>query len=318
MQELRQEYNEVLLMNKLIIRMSSSGECPRALSAELQGYTPEPAPPWLQTSANEGKWHEQRAKDILTSEGYLVGNEQQEIKLEFPSFNLIGHIDGLIIDNKESMLLEIKSMSQFEFDRWMRGKWNEFPGYAAQVSCYMTALGLSTTLYYVVNRNSGYVDRFVLNGTPMPISTIVARLTEVSNAVIAQKLAEGKFDPTSIECRRCLFKSLCSPSETFLTPIEEKTLDKAVELYRLGKHLEREAEEQLTAAKEIFEKHLQYTKLQQYRHKNIVASYANYARSTTYPKTKLLQFFTVDQLAPAAEIREAYQLLRITDYGEEK
>lgn len=306
-------------MAKLYIRMSSSGDCPRALSAELQGYQSEPIPSWLATSAEEGKWHEQRAKDKLRAEGLVVSDEQLELTLQFPSFNLIGHIDGTIINSPtQKQLLEIKSMSQFEFDRWMRGKWDEFPGYAAQVSCYMTALEVKETLYYVVNRNSGYVDRFTMNTTPMPMTAIITRLTEVSNAVTLKRLAEGKFDPTSIQCRRCFYKSLCSPSETSLTPIEEATLDKAVELYRLGKNLEREAEEQLATAKGIFGKHLEYTKLQQYKHKDIVISYANYKESINYPKTKLLKIFTAEQLALAAEVKPAYQVLRITDYGEEK
>lgn len=328
-------------MNKLIIRMSSSGDCPRALSAELLGYKPEAAPPWLETSAKEGNWHEQRIRAKLAEEGFVIDHSTEpcpkclemfgdkrygnHMELETAGFTLIGHNDGEIIKAPElpepvhtPALLEIKSMSQFEFDRWMRGRWAEFPGYAAQVTCYMASKSLKEGYYVVKNRNSGYEERSVLHGTPLPMTTIVANLTTVSTAINAQRLAEGNFDPTSIECRRCFFKSLCSPSETVLTPVEEKALDKAVELYRLGKNLEAEAETNITAAREIFNQHMGYSKLQQYRHKGVLISIINYKESLTYPKAKLLKFFTTDQLAPVAEIKAAYVQLRVADLEEEK
>jgi len=328
-------------MEKLYIRMSSSGDCPRALSAKLLGYKPEAAPPWLETSAKEGNWHEQRIRNKLAEEGFAIDHSDKPCKKclelfgdsrygnhmewEIPSFILIGHNDGEIIKAPVlpeplhiPALLEIKSMSQYEFDRWMRGRWEEFPAYAAQVSCYMTAKSLKEALFIVKNRNSGYEDRSILRGTPQFMTKIIANLTTVSNAIISQTLAGGIFDPNSIECRRCFYKSLCTPSEIVLTPVEEKSLDKAVELYRLGKNLEKEAEENIAAAREILNQHMEYTKLQQYRHKGMLVSLITYKESVTYPKAKLLKAFTVEQLAPVAEIKQAYTQLRITDLEEQK
>ena len=117
-------------MDKPIYRMSSAGKCPRALSAIRLGYEPEAAPEWLERAAEEGNWHEDRIKQGLREgDGETtkldVYDEQLELTLEYPSFTLIGHIDGKVrnipyyfnVNAPENKLLEIKTMSQFEFDR---------------------------------------------------------------------------------------------------------------------------------------------------------------------------------------------------------
>ncbi len=301
-------------MTNPIIRMSESGKCPRALSAQLLGYKTEPAPPWLEQAATEGNWHEKRIKEELRAEGYTVFNEQKELKLEFPEYGLIGHCDGMVAQaGEEVMLLEVKSMSQYEFDRWSKGGFEEFPAYAAQLTCYLESSMLSKALYIVKNRNSGYTDKRFIYNYPIMIPDVLASINLAVRYYNAGQLAPVTPDLSSIECKRCAYKSLCIPAALQLTGEQAISLDKAVENYRLGKTLEAESEQLISQSREAFEQYMLASKLQQVKHKGILASSVLFKPNTTYPKKKLLQYFTEEQLEKAAEVKPAYNQLRITD-----
>ena len=304
-------------MQKPIFRMSQAGACPRALSAQLLEYQPSPPPPYLELAANEGKWHEERIKAELTEEGYLVGNEQKEVTLKFPSFILLGHTDGAVIDNKEpfgKMLLEIKSMSQYEFDRWMKEGFSGYPNYASQITCYMEATGLKECLYIVKNRSSGYEDRRVLTKQPTSIDGIIAKLLKVT---WAEGLYPANFDPQSIECRRCNYKHLCVPEVKELTPVAEAGLSAAAKDWRTGKQLVVEGQELVDKAREVFEDHTKATNTPKWQHSGLAIQLVRYNEQKTYPKANLLKVFTEEQLEPASKIKEAYDQLRIDDLAKE-
>ena len=151
-------------MGKPIYRMSEAGKCPRALSAMRLGYEAEPKPEWLERTANEGNWHEQRIIEELRADDIAVVRQQEEVKLDYPLFTLIGHIEGTIYDHKDTEdLFEVKSMSQFEFDRWMRDYFRAFPHYADQLALYMEGSNLHQCLYIVKNRNNGYLQEGIPN-----------------------------------------------------------------------------------------------------------------------------------------------------------
>jgi hypothetical protein len=254
---------------KSIYRMSSAGYCPRALSAEHLGYKPEPKPPWLETSAIEGKWHEERAVKELESESYAVFDRQQEVRLDYLSFILLGHIDGKVKHDSKTMLLEIKSMSQYEFDRWMKGKFNEFPEYADQITCYMTALDISECLYWVKNRSSGYVDRQIITA-PADINSIAEVLDAVEQSVQRKQLVHIECDMFTLECKRCSYKYLCVKTKEDMSLQDEKVLSKAAENWRKGKQLSSEGKELIDSAKEIFEEHTIASGLPQWNFDNLV------------------------------------------------
>ncbi len=234
-------------------RMSHVGTCPRALSAERLGLTKEAQPEYLETAANEGKRHEDWIVEDLNSQGLLVGNRQLEIKLKLTdNIELLGHIDGMLSDNR---LLEVKTMSQYEFDRWMRGRFDEFPTYAVQLSCYMTALRLNKALYIVKNRSSGYIDRQEIHGTPIDMTELVQDLEEVERAVSQGKLVDRQYDPTTTKCKRCVYKAHCLQMQH----VEEKDLPRlmeAVKSYREGTRLEKQGKVLVDSAKETFLEHI--------------------------------------------------------------
>jgi len=227
---------------KPIFRMSSAGKCPRALSAERLGYIPTPAPPWLETAANEGKLHENWIVNQLEAEGYNIGGRQAEMILEYPQFKLVGHIDGVAIKDNRQYLLEIKTMSHFEFQRWMKETFLGFNAYADQVSLYWQALKqqmtLAGALYVVKNRSSGYVDQFIMPQAPSDFELVISKLMAIEASIANDVLYEADFDPSSIECKRCRFRDqICLAEKEQLTEATEKALLEATEQVRQGRLL---------------------------------------------------------------------------------
>ncbi len=319
---MRRLAKEIRTLTKLIIRMSEAGDCPRALSAKFLGKEPETPPSWLEKAAEEGKWHEDRIVAELANEGYAIDNRQLECMIDMPDFTLVGHIDGTVkhwtdghVDSNR--LLEIKSMSQFEFDRWMRGGFEAFPKYATQITCYMIANRFDQCLYVVKNRNNGYDNRRVLTQTPESIDDIVAHLSDVVKRVKNNVLWEDtEFDPQSIQCRRCSYKYLCI-SEHVPSLVTLSELDRVVELWRRGKSLESEGQELIEEAKTIFKSHAEALPPHRFIHEQLAVTLVHYKESVIYPKANLLKTFTEEQLQPCAETKEAHDQLRITDLAKE-
>ena len=262
-------------MQKPVFRMSSAGKCPRALSAEYIGLEAKPAPVWLAQAAEEGNWHEQRIVDQLSNDGHMVFDRQQEVGLEFPSFILVGHIDGKVSFNDmdklpSPKLLEIKSMSQYEFDRWMRGKWAEFPEYAAQITCYMEATGLSEVYYLVKNRSSGYIDVDLFEGQPSNFKDIVTRLTDIANHVAGKQLVQAEFKPNSIQCKRCSYRDIvCLVTKEDMAKATEEELIVASDEYRRGIELVAYGTELVDKAKAKFKEHTIASEIDKWKFNNL-------------------------------------------------
>ena len=305
--------------NKPVYRMSHVGYCTRALSAERLGYPSEPAPDWLERAANEGKMHEVWIRNQLTSEGYEVFDDQLELVMDMPDFTLIGHIDGKIRKNGTTRLLEIKSMSQYEFDRWMKGKFDEFPAYAAQLSCYFAATQCDQALYLVKNRSNGYIDKATILEAPMDLQAILAKLRHIEECVAIGTLVDANYDSDSIECRRCNYKSLCVPEPMTFNVVPESKLLEASENWRKGKQLEEEAKVLIDKAREVFLTQTEASGQKKWRFNELSIVKVEVKEQSIYPKSKLLQIFTEEQLKPAEEIKLPYAYIKINDLqGEEK
>jgi len=239
---------------KPVYRMSSAGACPKKLGWQRLGKIGTEAPAWLDTAAEEGNWHEQRIKNEMRAADWQVYDEQREIVLEYPTFLLVGHIDGICEDRESNhYLLEVKSMSQFEFDRWMKGKFEVFPAYAAQVTLYMAGTELDKGRYVVKNRSSGYKDEFIIEEPPTSLESIVNTITEVEKLALSGQVMDMEYDPSSVECRRCEFNNVCMPAEVVR---EERDLIDAARLWREAKALEVEVNSKLALAESVLKGHL--------------------------------------------------------------
>ncbi len=258
---------------KPVIRISSAGKCPRALSAALIGLPAEKMPEFVEVAAKEGRIHEKVIKEQLREDGFMVFDEEQECIINGDFLTLIGHVDGKIMypEDKFPRLLEIKTMSQQEFDRWMRGRWEEYPAYAVQVSLYMRANKLDRCLYYVKNRNTGYKDVKELIGPPLDPDMIIADLESMVKAVMETgAIVEANFDPTTIECRRCLYKHLCTPETKVPDDYTRGELDGLVELWRTGKTKSDEGEAQMETAKARFKEIMQLLETEKLNHNKLL------------------------------------------------
>jgi len=173
--------------------------------------------------------------------------------------------------------------------------------------------GFEQCLYIVKNRNNGYENRRTLTKPPTSLDSIIARLKGIAQAVKDKVLLEVDFDPQSLECRRCEYKQLCVPAPKALTPIEEASLSAATADWRHGKQLVSKGQELIDRAKEVFETHTKATNILKWRHSGLAIQLVHYKESTMYPKAKLLKVFTEEQLEPCAEVKEAYDQLRVTD-----
>ena len=306
-------------MSKPIYRMSSIGYCPRALSAEHLNLTSEPAPSWLQMAADEGKLHEGWIKTKLREHEHIFG-EQQELKLSYSDFDIVGHIDGLIEDydhQRDVQLLEIKSMSHFEFQRWMHGRFEEFPAYAAQITCYQQALKKDGKLmdirYYVKNRSSGYIDTFTTSESPAIFQEIIDKITKIEESVARGELIEREYLPESLECKRCRYKAICIPSLAGEKSISIESLSNACEKWRMGQLMINKGDQLVKEAKEVFITQGEVSGLKKWKYDNIIVNKIDVKESVTYSKGRLLQIFTEEQLKPASEIKLPYSYLRIDD-----
>jgi len=304
------------MAKKTVFRMSSCGYCPRRLGYRRLGYEALPTPDWLATSADEGQWHEQRIKDELRADDIAVYAEQEDLRLEYPSFVLTGHIDGKVNDHGNEQLLEVKSMSPFEFDRWMRGRFVEFPAYADQLTVYMEATGLKEALYIVKNRSTGYKDIQIIKEQPSNIHDIEMKLLRVESLVPAGELCQEEFDPNNWECKRCEYRQLCMPPLPVLAQDQEKQLTEVVANWRKGKALATEGYNLMDNAKAILRSYTELTPTQKLIFNGLATSIYP-VHTVNYPKTEVEKLLSADTLAEIAKVTDR-QDCRVDDLAKKE
>jgi len=286
-------------MEKTVYRMSSAGNCPKRLSAKRLGIEAEPLPAFVYTAAEEGNWHETRIKDELKKEMVAVIDEQKELIIEHETFKLVGHIDGIIVETEnENKLLEIKTMSQYQFDKWMKSGFIAFPNYAAQLACYSTASGLSDVCYIVKNRSSGYKDvrNFTIVGNKLfNTAEILVKITEVERLALKGELYPAEFNIDNIECKRCEYKQLCLPIAKVINGVDSKILQSAVDSWRTGNKLAKQGKGLIESAKEILKVYAESQPEKKIVYDQLITSMYNVAE------------------APVSYIRKAYVACKITD-----
>ncbi len=328
--------NDNINKSKLVIPMSSSGTCPRALSAQLLSYPQKDKPAWLATAAEEGNLHEDAIKSKLRSEGYVIEENREECKIckerygtgrkgihveiDLGNVLLIGHLDGKIKDTKEQPFdnstkwykLECKSMSQFEFDRWMRDKFEAFPHYADQDTCYGIATGVPETLYVVKNRNSGYIDKTLLVNNPSEFEDIRARLFNIHEHVSRNELCNAEYNQENIWCRRCGFKSLCIPEPTEMNPVAARELQIAINTRELAKSTIKEQERIISYNERIIKDYLIGLKQNKIKFGGWSITLSENTPRVTYPVDLLRKAgVTNEQLEQSMKIGEVNEKYRL-------
>lgn len=193
---------------RAVYRASAVGACLRALTAARLGYEPGEKPEYLLLAAREGKRHEEWIVEELIEEGWRIARRQEEVAVRLPAFDIVGHIDGVAAWGGDGLrrwhLLEIKTMSRFQYAAFVRQGFSAFLGYAAQVAVYHRALGGPPILYVVKCRDTGETRKIRMPEPPMPFEQVYDRLLEVE--VLAR---QGELADVVPGCRPCEYSYLC-------------------------------------------------------------------------------------------------------------
>lgn len=201
-----EEYQPVA--QKPVFRISHLGNCRKALGADALGMRDareeeelfDPANPDSDegiVAAQEGHRHEAHVKDDLVNRyGVRLVDDQAVIGEEFDDFQIVGHIDGVIIDKDKNLfkskrphLLEVKALKEYRYDWIASSGLSQFEGYQLQISMYMYYTGLP--VYYVYkNRNTGRWSWFRLKKGDYPVepTDVIKRLKKITRSAAREKL----------------------------------------------------------------------------------------------------------------------------------
>ncbi len=171
-----------------VYRASAIGGCPRGVLAARRGYRALPPPGWLADAAEAGHQAEPFALGWLKARGWQISAEQQVVEWPIGTQAVVrGHIDGIghyqrDRTNRETRLVEVKSMSENVFDAWRKDGFAAFPKYAAQLTVYMTVLKLPA-LYVIVRRATGDVVTQMIDSPPISPAGILRRILGMEQQV---------------------------------------------------------------------------------------------------------------------------------------
>ena len=296
-------------------RISSLGACPRAVSAKALGYEAMPEPDFLKLAAREGSRHEDWIVEDLRAEGWQVDDRQKEVKLSFPAFELVGHIDGIASRGGEDWLLEIKSMSRFRFGSFVKSGFARFQDYAVQITAYYQAVstlssqGPQAILYVVKDRDSGRRQDVALDNPPLNFDEIYDSVMNTEIYVRKKQLCPAT-RTDDFTCRICRFRYLCELEQEESVPIDKDVLN-AAQLRRRAMELEAEAKELRSEADPV----LLMVARQHGRFSvdDLSVSYIAAGESVSYPVAELRKHVPADVLEQIKQVKKKAEYIRVED-----
>ena len=167
----------------------------------------------LQYIFEEGNIHEDAVSTLLRNAGHKVIKSQ--VSLEWKAYQLTGHIDGTIVDEKE-LPVEVKSVSTHYFDTiqtfediknhryWFVRKW------AGQLTLYLAMMNTDQGLMVLKNKNDGRI-RILDVMLDYDLAESLIKKAETINAHVAAGTVP---DPIEWDdcCERCgFYPHLCLP-----------------------------------------------------------------------------------------------------------
>jgi hypothetical protein len=309
--------------------MSSSGHCARRLGADLLGEDASGFPAWLQTSADEGNWHEARLKNEMRELGCQVTDEQLELRVSRSGYESVGHIDGSLlitssllasplwtihyidssksdVDLQNKHLLEVKTFSFLEHQRWIaEGFDGYFKAYAAQHTMYRNALGERGISYLATkDRSGGARNLYIIGKDPLSIDDIWTKLDEVAQCVEQGDLPKREFDHDSLECRRCNVKAGCL---SHLPSVNEEEVLQAAEDYVAGREQEKEGKTLKEQARDLLIAYAKRTQQDKWLARDWVVSYLHFPRESVSIRG-LLQIMEREQFEQAISVAQVEEV----------
>lgn len=228
-------------LNRVCYRASSFGGCDRALVAARLDYDPAAPPEALQRIFDAG--HE--AEEWLTANHVQVDHAQETVTLDVGEVSIVGHIDGY----RDGRVVEIKSQSPAEYERWTPDSWTEDPlwrKYAWQTSIYMHALGCGLELVRVRRPTEEHLEpEFSHHFYEKPFHTVAEIYDRVA---LIERYARDESLPSCTTTRLygCPYYQFHEGPEL----IEDTLLDEACHYYRMLQTEAKELDAKIKAAKE--------------------------------------------------------------------
>jgi CRISPR/Cas system-associated exonuclease Cas4 (RecB family) len=263
---------------------------------------------YLKVAAREGERHEQWVIADLESEAWEISDRQREVKLQYPAFELLGHIDGIAKHNGSKYLLEVKSMSRFRYQSFVSAGFERFQPYAYQITAYQKAIQLPV-IYVIKNRDSGQMKTIELEKPPLDFEEVYEAVLSVELAVRKKQLCPAQMTD-DFTCRTCRFRYLCQEEQKTPVPVSTEII-RAAGLRRRALELESEAKELraeadpvlLAAARERGKMTVE----------DLAISYVPAGESVSYPVTELRKLVSSDILEKVKRVKERSEYIRVDD-----
>jgi hypothetical protein len=182
--------------NSWVYRASSINNCSKQLILFRQGFEGAPPPKDMLARFRDGHLHEgsvlagiQQQREgwrVTQSDGtdeYTAEIVVREPTPDKPGIIILGHIDGLAINNlfsPNARIAEAKAFSKDNYDKAVKAVergtfWDEYPYYKDQMTIYMSAMELGC-IFGIKNKNDGKVFVFDVDEPPGDINEILDRI----------------------------------------------------------------------------------------------------------------------------------------------
>ena len=196
--------------NEWVYRASGLGNCVRALVAIAGGYgeaISRDHKDLLGRTAEEGNLHEGAVIDKLAKEGWVWESTQDITSVQvIPGVVIRGHIDGRgALPGDPLHILEVKSMSNKRFDRWMKQGFEGFLKFAYQITAYMQAFPDHDVIYVVKRREDGFEHRQIIPAGEAPLSWSAVKRKVLAVEGYRRKGAFPACDITGTDAYFCPF-----------------------------------------------------------------------------------------------------------------
>jgi hypothetical protein len=161
----------------------------------------------------EGTEQEKAIRKHLMELGFDIKRSQEPF--EFEEIQLSGHWEGFLKKGKEEILFEIKTTTQFTYDKlntiedFRSNRWWE--GYLKQVTVYMAASHQSNSLFLVKDRSRWQIKEFPYNFDIDVWNGIYAKCNTINDHIAKNKIPEDKYCYSFQECDSCNFLNFCCP-----------------------------------------------------------------------------------------------------------
>jgi CRISPR/Cas system-associated exonuclease Cas4 (RecB family) len=213
------------------IRASAIGDiCERRLFLNLtSGELANDVTPELQAIFSEGSDQEVATRRYLSELGFEIiqaGSTEQ-----WKDFNISGSIDGIVKFGEEKFIVEIKTVSEYAWEKLHKpDDFNEgfYARYLAQINLYMLLYNYEHGVF-ILKRKQAKMIRIIPIDLDYSFAESLLKKAERVNEAFKKNEAPDFLKNNPVECRRCpYFGSCCAPPMDFgdaIINIEDNELE---------------------------------------------------------------------------------------------